>query len=66
MIHSTKLHTVGNTQTQGDAFAKDFRAEISTLLTKVLDKAGVGPAIMWGDWAMLYYGVPMGVNVSSQ
>ncbi|KAH6912566.1 hypothetical protein BKA70DRAFT_766349 [Coprinopsis sp. MPI-PUGE-AT-0042] len=62
MIHSTKLHTVGNTETPGDAFGKDFRADITALLSKILDQAGVGPVIMWGDWAMLYYGIPMGVN----
>lgn len=63
MIHSTKLHTVSNTETPGDAFAKEFRDEITTLLSNILDQAGVGTAIMWGDWAMLYYGVPIGVNL---
>ncbi|KAH6877386.1 hypothetical protein BKA70DRAFT_1346315 [Coprinopsis sp. MPI-PUGE-AT-0042] len=62
MVHSTKLHTVNNTETPGDAFSEKLRADLSALLLTVLDQAGVGPVVLWGEWAMLYYGVPVAAN----
>ena len=65
MVHSTKLQTVGDTETPGDVLTDALRATISKNLSAALDQAGVGPIVMWGEWAMLYYGVPINENVGS-
>ncbi|KAJ3554145.1 hypothetical protein NM688_g3258 [Phlebia brevispora] len=44
--------------TAGDVFTDELREEISTKLTGVLAQAGVGPIVLWGEWAMMYYGIP--------
>jgi hypothetical protein len=63
MVHSTKLHTVDNTETPGNAFSEKLRADLSTRLSCVLEQAGAGPLVLWGEWAMLYYGIPVAANV---
>ncbi|GBE77380.1 hypothetical protein SCP_0102530 [Sparassis crispa] len=60
MGHSTKLLTP--TQTVGDIFSDEFRQKLPAKLTNVLAQSGVGPIILWGECAMLYYGVPVSQN----
>ncbi|KAL6299589.1 hypothetical protein BKA93DRAFT_583935 [Sparassis latifolia] len=60
MGHSTKLLTP--TQTVGDIFTDQLRQDVSAYLTGVLAQSGIGPIILWGEWAMLYYGVPISPN----
>ncbi|KZT03869.1 uncharacterized protein LAESUDRAFT_751460 [Laetiporus sulphureus 93-53] len=57
MGHSTKLLTP--TQTVGDIFHDELRQNVSAKLTSVLAQSGIGPIILWGEWALLYYGVPI-------
>jgi hypothetical protein len=64
MGHSTKLHTP--TQTAGDIFPETLRQDISTHLTNIFAQSKIGPVILWGEWALLYYGVPVAENVSDQ
>jgi hypothetical protein len=65
MVHSTKLQTIGGKETPGDVLTDELRADIWKNLCSALDQAGVGPIVMWGEWAMLYYGVPINENVGS-
>ncbi|TEB26804.1 hypothetical protein FA13DRAFT_993954 [Coprinellus micaceus] len=62
MVHSTKLQTIGGKETPGDVLTDELRADIWKNLCSALDQAGVGPIVMWGEWAMLYYGVPINEN----
>ncbi|KZT64374.1 hypothetical protein DAEQUDRAFT_815000 [Daedalea quercina L-15889] len=51
-----------STQTSGDVFTDKLRKDVSAHLTGILAQAGIGPIILWGEWAMLYYGVPVSQN----
>ncbi|PCH38496.1 hypothetical protein WOLCODRAFT_149433 [Wolfiporia cocos MD-104 SS10] len=60
MGHSTKLLTP--TQTVGDIFTNQLREDVSAKLTGVLAQASIGRIVLWGEWAMMYYGVPVWDN----
>ncbi|KAL6303299.1 hypothetical protein BKA93DRAFT_929191 [Sparassis latifolia] len=60
MGRSSKLLTP--TQTVGDIFTDLLLQDVSAKLTSVLAQSGIGPIILWGEWAMLYYGVPISDN----
>ncbi|PCH35334.1 hypothetical protein WOLCODRAFT_156027 [Wolfiporia cocos MD-104 SS10] len=45
-----------------DIFTDQLREDVSAKLTVVLTQAGIGPIVLWGEWAMMYYGVPIWDN----
>ncbi|KDR78853.1 hypothetical protein GALMADRAFT_154764 [Galerina marginata CBS 339.88] len=56
-MDKTKIHLVSGLEFPGAAINDWLWDEIS-VITDTLEKGGIGPIVAWGDFALIYYGIP--------
>jgi len=64
MIHSNVLRLEDGCTEEGALYRTQQAHDIFSLFTGVLSGKDINPVIAWGDFSLLYYGVPTGISVS--
>ena len=64
MIHSSVLRLEDGCTEEGALYRSQQARDIFSLFTGALSGRDIGPIIAWGDFSLLYYGVPTAISVS--